>query len=234
MDEKTISRVTALTMILLMFVFMPKTAYGTAPINISSSGSKVWGTPQFLQENILVNNDDEISKGKAAWVFSFQRDLVTLVRGVDWEAMLSGDMTFIKNEIESKISGVTVRWIQVRWDNAERIVILPYNEVAYNVEGFYVEAIVENINAELTGIEIVAIILAIAFLAVVIGAIVLAVWITHELVLALSQIPPIFQIPIYVILLVLFGVFLLILFGKLSLPDLISALKGKGNKTRNE
>jgi hypothetical protein len=245
--EKTVSIVTALTMILLMFVFMPKTAYGTIPINVNAGGSKIWGTPQFVQENILVNNDDEISKGKAAWVFSSQSGggaLGSYVFPSDWERLVNGDFSELVNQIENAIPGSKVRWIQVKWDQADYV---NYPRIGYIVKGFFIETIVENVGAKssgfgvastpkpideviLTGLGIAAIIMAVAVLAAVVGAIILGFWITHQLVLAVSQIPPIFQIPIYLILLIFIGAFLLILFGKLSLPDLIRSLKGKGKR----
>lgn len=223
MKKQVILSVATLISILLVFMnFSQVYAVG---------GSKTWGTPQTIQENILVTNNDEIPKGKAAWVFSFQRDQNSYVRKSDWEAMLSGDMTFIKNEIDSSIPGVKVRWIQVKWDSAEEEVIMtgfpPHAEQVYAVQGFYVEAIVENIDAGLTGIEIVAIIMAVAFLAAVFTVLFLTIWVTHQLVLAVSGLPPIFQIPTYIILLVFFGLFLLVLFGKVNLSDMIRAFRGK-------
>lgn len=174
--------------------------------------SKTWGTPQVIKEYIIVNQNDEIPSGNNAYVFNKSTSPYgDFVPKANWEALVNGDLSTLKNKIESDIPNTQVIWIKVSWDKAVGPAVPPGGVTSYLVSGFYVEAIVKNKGgAALTGLEIVMIIGAVAFLAAVVAAIALGAWIIWQV---MSLIPDVLKPVVGIGLLIGIALFLLILFG---------------------
>jgi len=172
--------------------------------------SKTWGTSQVIKDYLVVSDQDEIPSGHKAYVFSQQQQSVQDVAKSDWEEFMNGNLSDLKNKIETEIPHTKVIWLNVSWTKAHL-----YGGAGggfwYAVEGFYIEAMVENTGeASLTGLEIVAIIMAIAFFAVVLNYIFLTDWIAWEV---MESVPDIGKPFVGIILLIGIALFLLILFG---------------------
>jgi len=178
--------------------------------------SKSWGTPLTVQQYLVIGEDEEIPQGEYAYVFNQQVGSAN-IWDTDWEAMMNGDLSSIKNKIETEIAGTRVQWIQVLWSKAVYVkgVGYPPPRPYYVVEGFKIEAIVKNeAGASLTGAEIVLIIMALAFMAVVIGALVMVGWVVWRVMEAAEAIGgPAGTIIVGIGVLILLCLFLLILFG---------------------
>jgi len=169
--------------------------------------SKTWGTPQLIKEYLIVGENDEIPSGASAYIFNRSSADHDVLGVPTWEAFLQGDLTDLKNRIETDIPNTEVLWIKISWDRADR----KHEYPEYWVYGFYVEALVKNKGgAALTGLEIALIIMAIAFLAAVIAAISLGSWITWEV---MEATPDIAKPAVGIVLLIGIALFLLILFG---------------------
>lgn len=180
--------------------------------------SKSFGTKLQIGEHILVGDNDEIPKGHLAYVFNQSTAEYDVIWDRDWEAFLAGDISKLKSEIEKGIPGAKVRWVNFAWDRTTQSD--PFFDVlemrwkfAYHVYGFKVEAVVENENANLTGLEIVVIIIAVAFFAVVIASIALTVWTTWKVIGAAEQIGPIATVGVGLFIIVIMLVFMALLFG---------------------
>lgn len=173
--------------------------------------NKTWGTPQIIKEYVVVGDNTEIPAGQKGYVFSQQQNAYELIYWGDWEKFIAGDLTTLKEKIEQDIQGTKVIWIKIAWTKANQTWDEVGYEGYYKVEGFYVEALVENTgSASLTGLEIIGIIIAVAFLAAVIAGIALVAWVTWQV---MNSIPDIAKPFVGIGLLILIGLFLLILFG---------------------
>lgn len=144
---------------------------------------KTWGTPQAIKEYRIVDENTAIPAGEKAYLYN--RDIREhSVLGIPtWDAFMAGDLTEIKERIESEVPHSKVVWLRLMWDKAERK--HPYPE--YWVYGFRIEAIVENIAAPgslivWTASMILAVFLGVAFLAAVLAAIVLTAWLVWEII----------------------------------------------------
>jgi len=169
--------------------------------------SKTWGTPQLIEEYIVVGEDKEIPSGHKAYILNRDSREHSVLGIPTWETFLQGDLTQLKERIEQDIPNTKVLWIQISWSNA----VLQQKYPEYWVYGFTIEAIVENLGgAALTGFEIALIIIAFAFLAVVIASIALGAWIVWEI---MGSVPDVVKPFVGVGLLVLLLLFLLLMFG---------------------
>jgi hypothetical protein len=146
-----------------------------------------WGNDYSLSDHTLVGGNDEIPVGKYAYVFNMQNGVATIPKAT-WEAMLNGDFTSVKNQIESGIPGAQVKMIHCAWDKADYVWWM--GSGAYAVSGFRVEALVYNAGASQTGLEIVAIIMAVAFIIAVITACVVSGWVVWQVMDAAKQLGP--------------------------------------------
>jgi len=173
--------------------------------------SKQWGTPLTVKQYIVVGENEEIPKGEYAYVFNQQAGTAN-VWTQDWEALINGDLTSVKNKIETEISHSKVQWIRIYWDSA---VFTQLHQVSfYVVSGFKIEAIVKNEGgASLTGAEIVLIIIAVAFLALVIAGLVMAGWVIWRIMAAAEALGPVATIGVGVGILVILLLFLFLIFG---------------------
>jgi hypothetical protein len=216
--NKIVLSVSVLSFLILLFVLV------TQPC-LAVPGSKTWGTPQLIKEYIVIDDNTEIPKGNKAYVFNTQQSAFALVSKNNWETMMSGDLSLIKDKIERDLPGSKVIWIQISWTDAQlKEGIAQWD---YLVKGFRVEAIVENVNAGMTGFEIIAIIIAIAILAVVLSCVALGVWITWNLINTIAALPPAFAIPLEILLLFSIGAFLIIIVLAIFAPSILKALIGK-------
>lgn len=170
--------------------------------------SKTWGIPQLIKSYIVVNEQAEIPAGHKAYIFGKDPKPYTYISKVDWEQFIAGNLTQLKQRIESDIPNTKVVWLRISWDKAFTP-YPPYDE--YEVRGFYVEAIVENTgSASLTGAEICLIIMALSWLAVIVTLCLTGGWVTWKVI----ESTPSQYIPLVgIIILVLIGLGVLILFG---------------------
>jgi len=169
--------------------------------------SKTWGTPQTLKDYVVVGGNDEIPSGQKAYVFNRDDKDHSVIGIPTWEDFLAGDMSFVKDQIESNIPNTKVLWLKVSWTKAERKHMYP----EYWVYGFEAHAIVENTGgAALTGFEIAAIIIGIAFLVGVVSLCLTGGWLVWRII---ESIPEPFIPIVGIILLILVGIALLALFG---------------------
>lgn len=170
-----------------------------------------WGNNYALNDHILVGGNDEIPKGQYAYVFNQQPKGNMGVPKVTWEAMLNGDFTSVKNQIEQGIPGCQVKMIHCAWDSA----FLTGTPIVqfYSVSGFKVEALVYNAGASQTGLEIVAIIMAVSFLAIVIGGLAMAGWIIWRVMSAAEQLGPLTTIGVGLLILGGIGILAFVLLG---------------------
>lgn len=185
--------------------------------------STSWGTPLKINEYIEVGSTEEIPKGQKAYVFAFQQGTQP-VDEMPWGRLVNGNMKDIKDEIEKKIPGSKVLYVGASWDTATRQRIGSPSQgtdrYIYNVSGFKIEAIVENVNAGLTGLEIAGLITLIAFVAVVLGYFALSAWTTWRVVTAAEMLGPAVTIGVGIFLVVLFLIFIFLMFGgKAKLRD---------------
>lgn len=158
-------------------------------MSLGGSGSKSWGTPQKIGEYALVTGTSEIPPGKTAYVFQKQHLEKVWIWPVDWYNFLSGDLSELKEKIERDIPGTKVLWLKASWDEAVGVgypcpPVCPIgSQDHWDVYGFYVEALVQNVGgAALTGFEIAAIIVAIAFLTVVVVLCLTGAWVVWEII----------------------------------------------------
>ena len=179
--------------------------------------SKTWGTPLKINEYVEVGNNDEIPKGQKAYVFGMQSGTATDIPEAHWNALMSGDMTEIKNQIEGRIKGARCVFIAISWEtaNRRRIGSVQYGteRYVYDISGIKIEAVVENVSASLTGLEIVTVIIAVAFLAAVIGLIIMAGWVIWRIISAAEQLGPAATIGVGIVVLTLIVLLLLVALG---------------------
>jgi hypothetical protein len=199
-------------------------------INVANADANAltWGTPMSISQHILVGGNAEIPKGAYAYVFNKQSTPNIQVMAADWEKLISGDLSDLRTQIETQVPGSQVVWLAVRWDNATKHTFTAYDSdgnpvTLYNyiVNGFFVEALVMNVNAGLTGLEIVAVIIAIAFLIAVIVLLANLTWIIWEVLSAAKQLGP--AITIVVGLLLVMG----LLFAVLLIFGVVFSYQGK-------
>ena len=178
--------------------------------------SKTWGTPLTIKEYIVVGNNDEIPKGQTAYVFGQQTRTASIDEKA-WLQMLNGDLSTVENELEKQIQGSKARYIAISWTKADRYMEQggPYGEphYRYTVEGFRVEAIIENVSGGLTGLEIIALIMMIATIAVIIGFMVGFFWVTWQVVSAAKELGPAVTIGVGLVILLLIVFLLFVAFG---------------------
>ena len=174
--------------------------------------SKTWGKPQVIKDYVVVGEAEEILSGEKAYVFNKQAaEMVEIVK-YEWEPLITGDLTNLKDKIETDVFNTKVLWLKVAWDSA---VFQPKSGTTpahYHVKGFYVEAIVENIGgASLTGAEIVLIIMAVSWLAVIVTLCLTGGWIAWRVIESTPQaLVPVVGIGIlamiFFVIVLLFGV----------------------------
>jgi hypothetical protein len=177
---------------------------------------KSWGDRYSIGNNQLVSGSTEIPAQNYAYVFNKQTTTESYVPIPDWESMVNGDMSFIRDRIEQGIPGAQVMWVMIAWDKAEvrPLTQYPHNNTVYCVQGFQTEALVYNKgSASLTGLEIVAIIMAIAFLAAVLTVLALGAWIILQVMDAAKQIGPWATIGLGLVILGGLGLGLFLMFG---------------------
>jgi len=175
--------------------------------------SKTYGTGQIIEDYAIALGDEEIPSGQYAYVFNQTQQAYDAIDGDIWEGFLNGNVTTLKNEIESQIPNSRVLWIRFYWSRATKQYphLAPYY---YKVEGFKVEAFVENIGgAGLTGLEIVAIIMAVTFAAVVIALVALGSWVTWRVISAAEEISPFATIGVGLVILVILIFALMLILG---------------------
>lgn len=185
--------------------------------------SKTWGTPQVIQQSIVVDENTEIPIGHKAYVFNKTTSTIgEFVPKDDWEAFMRGDLYALKERIEADIYGSKVIWLKISWDKTEGPKQIASGLSVYAVWGFYVEAIVENASgANLTGFEIAAIILALAVLIPVLAALALGAWTYWEVVQSVKRVlGDVGMIGIGLLLLFGLAIFVLLILGV--------GFKGKG------
>jgi hypothetical protein len=178
--------------------------------------SKTWGRPLNIKEYIVVGGSEEIPKGQKAYVFGYQGTGVRSIPAEKWNALQAGNMAQIKSEIENSIPGSKVVYVAISWDKATlEIIPRPQGEDIENylVEGFRVEAIVENVQGGLTGLEIVSIIMAVAFLVAVAAILITSGWVIWRVISAAEQLGPAATIGVGLVVLVLLFILLLVMFG---------------------
>jgi len=179
--------------------------------------TKSWGTPLKINEYILVGNSDEIPKGQKAYVFGYNSQTVSNIDEARWNKVLNGNLSEMQAKIESQIKGSRVVYCAVSWEKAVQRRIGSVQQgterYVYDVTGFKVEAIVENVSASLTGLEIVAIIMAVSFLIAVVAILFVTGWVTWRVISATEQIGPAATVGAGLALIVLLIVALLLLFG---------------------
>lgn len=169
--------------------------------------SKTWGTPQQINQYVVVGETEEIPAGECALVFNQDTRDHSVLGIPTWETFLAGDLTELKNRIETDIPNSEVLWMQLSWTSAVKQQRYP----EYWVYGFRIEAIVRNKGtASLTGLEIVTIMIAFAFVAAVIASIVLGSWLVWRI---METVPKELVPVVGTFLLILIGVFVLLLFG---------------------
>lgn len=181
-----------------------------------------WGTPMVLQQYLVVSNTDEIPSGKWAFVFQKQAGEKTISPS-DWERMKSGDLSTIKNQIETGVPGSACVWIRISWETESYVSYTGGSH--YVIGGFMVEALVKNKNANLTGLEIVAIIMAVAFIIAVLTICLTGSWVTFKVISATESIGPWATVIVGAIILVAAVVLLYSLLG-----GKIKVGLGKGRK----
>ena len=178
--------------------------------------SKTWGTPLTIKEYIVVGNNAEIPKGQMAYVFGQQTQTASVDEKA-WLQMLNGDLSTVKNEIEKQIQGSKARYIAISWTKADRYMEQggPYGDphYRYNVEGFRVEAVVENVSGGLTGLEIIGLVMLIVTIAVVIGLLGTFIWVTWCVVSAAQELGPAVTIGVGLVILLLIVFLLFVVFG---------------------
>lgn len=195
-----------------------------------SANEKVWGTPLQINQYIIVGDNKEIVQGHYAYVIRKQSIDKQRILPSAWYTLLAGDLRDLKADIERQVPGSVCTWLRVSWTDAYLEPLLPHQISYMVITGFMVEAIVENVNAGLTGLEIVVIIMAIAFLATVIVALTMGSWIIWEVINAAKKLPeniaPWVIIAVGLFILVGIGASLYFLFGgRVS----YSSKKGKRN-----
>jgi hypothetical protein len=169
-----------------------------------------WGNNYNLNDHVLVGGNDEIPIGNYAYVFNMQaQNSVATIPKAMWEAMLNGDFTSVKNQIEQGIPSCQVKMIHCAWDKADYIWWMG----AYAVAGFRVEALVYNAGAHQTGLEIVAIIIAVAFIIAVITACVVGGWVVWQVVSAAQSISPVVTIGVGLAILAGIAILAFVLIG---------------------
>lgn len=203
--KKTAALVSALVVLLGIGYINPQILS-----HVWAEGGLSWGTPMTFNEYLVVGNNDEIEKGHYAFVFQKVAGWRTILKN-DWESFLRGDVSVFKKQLEDQIPGGEAVWFQVHWDDVQ-LVELPPN-FAYRVQGLYIEALVKNKNAGLTGLEICAIIIAIAILASVIGFFTIGGFVTWNIMNAANELGPWVTIIIGVGILVGLGVLFFVFIG---------------------
>jgi hypothetical protein len=174
--------------------------------------SKSWGTPLTITDHIVIGENEEIPSGKKVFVANQAIHEEDQVPAPQWEQFLTGDMQFVKNQIEQQIPGAKVIWLNCAWDSTVHEQGMFYNY--YRVRGFRVEAICENTGtASLTGLEIISIIVAVAFIAVVVAVVAMGAWLVWRIEAAAEQIGPVATIGVGIGVLVLLLLFLFLMFG---------------------
>lgn len=171
---------------------------------------KVWGNAAEVPYNakrVQVDGGAEIAKGNFAYVDLKPQNATYTIPVMDYWDVVNGDVSYIKNDIESKLSGAKAVWIRVSWTSSS------LGGLGGNFVNFHVEALVKNVDAGLTGIEIVAIIFAVTFLIAIVTAAVLLLYATWEIFGAAAELPPAVTIGVGLVILVLVGVGVLLLFG---------------------
>lgn len=184
-----------------------------SPLVNATSGSKTWGTPMIATQYIVIGGNTEIPAGQYAYVFNKQTSEAVYVDASEWQNLVSGDMSSLKNQIESQIPGSQVVWLKISWDDAQAQFFYPGNYWEYIVKGFYVEALVKNNQAGLTGLEIVAIIMVIAFLVAVVTLCITGAWVVWEVMSAAAKLGPAFTVAIGLIILIMILVALVVIFA---------------------
>jgi hypothetical protein len=174
--------------------------------------SKSWGTSQTITSHIVVDGSAEIPAGGKVYVANQAIHEYDSIPAYQWGQFLSGDMSFVKAQIEQQIPGTTVIWLSCAWDKA--IHQQGFGFDYYQVYGFKIEALCQNSGpAHLTGLEIVAIILAIAFISVVVALIVIGSWLVWRVEAAAEQLGPVVTIAVGLAILGGIGVLLYFLMG---------------------
>ncbi len=202
------------------------------PLTYAIQGQVEWGSRMNVKSYVAVGNNNEIPKDNWAYVFTKAPE-TKHVGTNDWNRMLAGDLSSIVDQIKTQISGCEPVWIRISWDNATYVI---HNDqtgmwTEYLVTGFMIEAIVQNINAGLTGLEIVAIIMVISFIIAVIAAIGTLIWVTWQIMDATKQIGP--WATVIVGLIIFIGLLSLVYFlfgGKFSYKGKTRKLSLEGKK----
>jgi len=178
--------------------------------------SKTWGTPLAITQHILIGNTEEIDRGRSGYVFNIQIGN-NLIPAEDWEAMMNGDLTYAKTQIEQQILGTEVQWIAIYWEKADPVLIPGGPPGAppevYSITGLKIEAVVKNKAAGLTGAEIVLVLMAIAMLAAVIAGLAMTGWLTWVVTTATQGLGPIATIGVGLFLIIIFLFFVLVVMG---------------------
>lgn len=173
--------------------------------------SKSWGTPQLIQNYVVVGENDEIPAGQKAYVFQQSSKEYDKIWWEKWETFMQGDISLLKDEIENAIPYSKVLWLSCSW-----VKVIDKNEYPYinyyKVYGFKVEALVENTGeASLTGLEIALIIVAFGFLFAVVALTLTGAWVVWQV---MSSIPDLAKPFVGIGILILILLFLLVLFGR--------------------
>lgn len=201
---------------LMLLAYINPNALLNWPRVEAQGNEKVWGSKLTIHNERIVPEGYEIPQGHFARALKQQQYNREFVEEAKWNAMMAGDMNQIKNDIESQIPGASVIWIRVSWTEATRVMVAA-GVWAILVAGYQVEAIVENVNAGLTGLEIVAIILVITWLISVIALLSMGSWVVYEVINAIKKLPegwsPWVMIIVGLLILVGIGALLFFIFG---------------------
>jgi len=179
------------------------------PLSDAQAMQRVWGTEMVVNQYIVIGESDEIPSGNWAYVFQKQGPEAKTVPKNEWEAMLSGDLSQIANQLKSQIPGCEPVWIKVSWE----WVAYSGQTQKYTVHGLMVEAMVKNVNAGLTGAEIVLILIAAAVLVTIVSLCLTGSWVTWKVIDATQKISPWLTIIVGLIIVVGIGFLLFTTLG---------------------
>lgn len=172
---------------------------------------KTWGSAQEVPWNakrLQVANDAEIGKGNYAYVDFIPQNTDYTLPVLEYWNVINGDLSYIKNDVETKLSGSKVVWIRLSWTSSS------IGGLGGNFYGFRAEILAKNVDAGMTGLEIAVILFAVGFLIAIVTAAALILKATWEIFSAIADIDnPVVTIGIGLIILVIAGLGLVILLG---------------------
>jgi hypothetical protein len=195
--------------------------------------SNTWGsfvTPYGYKQQAAAM-DTEIPKGAYLKMVSEKKDVSMDL--ISFAQYTSGDMSSVKQAIETQLNGAKPEMIRTSYDSEEYTqipligaggLIIGY-QTQVTVKGFQLQVVAKNENAGMTGLEIAAIIASVAFLAVVIVILGIIIYAVYTIVKSVEE-SPIGQLGVGIIILIVFVVVLLLVMG-VGLGGKVNLGKGK-------